>query len=66
MSPEKMVHMANQIASFFNSQPGDEAEKIAAHLKDFWSPPMRAQLLDYLAAGGTGLKPAVVEAARKL
>jgi hypothetical protein len=33
MSPEKLVRMANQIATFFSSQPGtDQAERVAAHL----------------------------------
>lgn len=66
MSPEKMVAMANQIATFFDSQPGDPAEKIAGHLSDFWEPRMRAQLLSYIDAGGTGLKPSVEAAARRL
>nr|WP_111298002.1 formate dehydrogenase subunit delta [Paracoccus saliphilus] len=66
MSPEKMVLMANQIASFFDSQPGDPARQIADHLRDFWEPRMRAKLLSYLQAGGTGLKPSVEEAARLL
>ena len=48
MSPEKMVHMANQIATFFKTQPGiDQAEKVANHLKDFWEP----RMLRALAAG---------------
>jgi formate dehydrogenase subunit delta len=50
MSPDKMVHMANQIAAFFKSQPGaDVAERVAAHLTDFWEPRMRAQFLAYVA-----------------
>ncbi len=45
MSPEKLVRMANQIATFFASQPGsDQAERVAAHLKDFWGPEMRDEL----------------------
>lgn len=56
MSPEKMVRMANQIATFFNSQPGDDqAERVADHLRDFWDPQMRRQLCDYVAQGGEGL-----------
>ncbi|MEZ5723032.1 MAG: formate dehydrogenase subunit delta [Paracoccaceae bacterium] len=47
MSPDKMVRMANQIATFFRSQPGDTAEQVAAHLGDFWDPRMRRQLLDH-------------------
>ena len=44
MSPEKMVMMANQIATFFRSQPGtDQADRVAAHLKDYWEPRMRQQ-----------------------
>lgn len=67
MSPDKMVHMVNQIASFFHTQPGeDAAEKIAAHLSDFWAPAMRAQLRAYVEAGGAGLDPAVIRAAARL
>jgi formate dehydrogenase subunit delta len=64
MSPEKMVMMANQIATFFKSQPGrDQPERIADHLNDFWAPRMRAQFLEHVAAGGTGCDPLVVQAA---
>jgi formate dehydrogenase subunit delta len=45
MASEKLVRMANQIASFFATQPGqDQAERVAAHIKDFWGPEMRAEL----------------------
>jgi formate dehydrogenase subunit delta len=45
MSPDKLIRMANQIATFFRSQPGeDQAERVAGHLKDFWGPEMRADL----------------------
>ena len=45
MSHDKLIRMANQIASFFNTKPGrDKAERVAAHLKDFWGPEMRAAL----------------------
>ncbi|MCC5993469.1 MAG: formate dehydrogenase subunit delta [Rhodobacteraceae bacterium] len=58
MSPEKLVYMANQIATFFNSQPGDDqVARIAAHLGDFWEPRMIDTLRAHLAAGGTGLDP---------
>lgn len=66
MSPEKMIMMANQIATFFNSQPGNPAELVADHLRDYWEPRMRAQLLDYIGQGGTGLNASVEEAAKHL
>ncbi len=66
MSPEKMVLMVNQIATFFDSQPGDPALKIAEHLRDFWEPRMRDQLRVYVSDGGTGLKPSVCNAVRHL
>ena len=64
MSPEKMIMMANQIATFFKTQPRTDAPaKIADHINDFWEPRMRAQLIQYAAgAGGAGLDPTVVDA----
>lgn len=67
MSPEKMVTMANQIATFFQTQPGtDQADRFAAHINDFWEPRMRRQYLDHIAAGGDGLLPLAVEAADRI
>ena len=67
MSPDKMVTMANQIALFFSTQPGeDQADRIAAHLNDFWEPRMRRQLADYVASGGEGLKPVVIDAMQQV
>ena len=63
MSPEKLTRMANQIAGFFDSQPEPAAPAVARHINDFWAPPMRAQLLSHIAAGGAGLKPSVLAAA---
>jgi formate dehydrogenase subunit delta len=64
MSPEKMIRMANQIATFFESKKHDEAVAgTAAHISDFWEPRMRKQLFDHIAAGGEGLKPLVLDAA---
>ncbi|MCQ0971922.1 formate dehydrogenase subunit delta [Paracoccus sp. TK19116] len=63
MSPEKMIHMCNQIASFFKTQPKiDAATSIAGHLHDFWEPRMLAQLIAYVHDGGEGLDPLVIDA----
>nr|WP_321511958.1 formate dehydrogenase subunit delta [uncultured Celeribacter sp.] len=67
MSPEKMVLMANQIATFFKTQPGtDQSDQIAAHLTDFWEPRMREQLRRYISEGGEGLDPLVQRAGDKI
>lgn len=66
MSPEKMVRMANQIATFFDSQPEETAAGVAQHLNNFWGPDMRVALIDYVAAGGNGLAPSVIEATAQL
>lgn len=59
----KLVRMANQIATFFLSQPEDiRAEGVATHINKFWEPRMRAQLFEHIAAGGEGLLPLVIAA----
>jgi len=64
MSHEKLAHMANQIAIFFESKPHDEGvEGGAAHINAFWEPRMRRQLFEMIDAGGTGLRPLLREAA---
>ncbi|WP_417676049.1 formate dehydrogenase subunit delta [Pseudodonghicola sp.] len=63
MSPDKLVMMANQIATFFKSQPGSvQAEQVAGHINDFWDPRMRAALAAHAAAGGDRLDPLVLAA----
>lgn len=60
----KLVHMANQIASFFRSYPDAEAHAgIREHLLHFWTPGMRATLL--ARAGAAGLDPLVAAALRR-
>src|SRR5262245_39778276 len=61
---DRLVIMANQIGDFFAPYPPERrAEGIRNHLRTYWDPRMRADLLDYIAAGGDGLKPFVVEGA---
>jgi formate dehydrogenase subunit delta len=64
---EDLVRMANQIAAFFAAYPEEEAvASTAGHLKSFWDPRMRAELLAHVAAGGDGLSDLALKAARKL
>lgn len=67
MSPERLVYMANQIGRFFASQGRDEAVAgTLDHLMKFWDPRMRAGIIAYLDADGSGLEPNVREAVRRL
>lgn len=63
----KLVYMANQIASFFQAMPGDEAVTgTAKHINDFWDPRMRRKLRVILDGGGKGLSPLVISAADQI
>ena len=67
MSPEKMTRMANQIATFFESQPvPDRAGSVAAHLKEFWEPRMLEKLANHLRDGGEGLSALALEASKRV
>lgn len=64
---EKLVRMANQIASFFRAYPDEEAiagvhEQIVA----FWSFAMRRDLLARADRDATGLDPLVVSALHRI
>lgn len=65
MDLDNLVHMANRIGSFFAAQP-DRAEALAGiadHLKKFWDPRMRAQILAAVDAGQTSDMSEIVVAA---
>jgi formate dehydrogenase subunit delta len=64
---KKLVYMANQIATFFTSQPKEQVTAgIATHINKFWDPRMRRQLFEIIEKGGDGLLPSVLEAAAKI
>ncbi len=64
MDGSKLVRMANDIAHFFRSEPErtEAAAGVAGHLKKFWDPRMRRQLLEIYDAGGDGMRDLVKEA----
>lgn len=67
MSPEKLTRMANQIATFFESQPdADQPGRVAAHLKEFWEPRMLDKLADHLKSGGEGLSPLALQGSKRV
>jgi formate dehydrogenase subunit delta len=57
MNIERLVDMVNDIANFFHSEPDHAAAVagIAGHLRKFWEPRMRKQIIAHLDAGGYGL-----------
>jgi formate dehydrogenase subunit delta len=61
MNIDHLTRMANDIGAFFASEStADEAaQNICAHLKRFWDPRMRAQIVAHYKSGGEGLAPAV-------
>lgn len=67
MRVEKLTMMANQIAAFFKAQ-GEAAAPaaIADHLKKFWDPGMRADIIAHLDNGGAGLEPITKSAIERL
>ncbi|QAZ43151.1 formate dehydrogenase subunit delta [Mesorhizobium sp. Pch-S] len=61
---EKLVRMANQIATFFHSKPREEGiAGVAEHINKFWEPRMRRQMLEMIDAGGKGYDELVLAAA---
>ena len=60
---EKLVYMANQIATAFAQQKHDAAVVATrTHIRKFWDPRMRAKIAEHVAAGGEGLSSVAKEA----
>jgi formate dehydrogenase subunit delta len=65
MDAHHLIHMANRIGQFFESYSdrSEALDGVATHIRKFWDPRMRRQLLLALdAATDTGLSPLVSEA----
>ena len=67
MALDRILLMANQIGDFFAPYPPERpAEGIRNHLRTYWDPRMRDELLQYIDAGGAALAPHVVAGAKLL
>jgi formate dehydrogenase subunit delta len=65
MSPEKLAYMANQIGKFFAAQKATTSvDGIEDHIRKFWDPRMRRDLLTHLDQ--IQLDPPVREAAERI
>jgi formate dehydrogenase subunit delta len=65
---ERLVTMANDIATYFAAEPDHAAavEGVRDHLTKFWDPVMRRQLKAHVTAGGDGLSPLAREAVERV
>lgn len=67
MALDRIVLMANQIGDFFAPYPPERrAEGIRNHLRTYWDPRMREELLKLIEKGGDGLAPHVIAGAQLL
>ena len=67
MNPHKLVKMVNEIANFFEAEPDRNVvlEGVAGHLKRFWDPRMRREIVQYVdEQGGAGLNETALLAIR--
>jgi formate dehydrogenase subunit delta len=63
MTIDTLLRMANDIGDFFGADldRGEAARGVATHLKKFWDPHMRAQIIEHYRQGGVGLSDHVRE-----
>ena len=56
---DNLIVMANRIGDFFESQPNREESVagIAKHIRSFWEPRMRKNILEFLAQHPDGVGP---------
>lgn len=67
MQPADLVRMSTQIAQFFEPYPLEEAiVGVAEHIRGFWTPSMRQQLIAIHAAGSPALHPLVAQATARI
>jgi formate dehydrogenase subunit delta len=57
MHIEQLVTMANDIAAFFHgaTEKAHAAQGVATHLRRYWDPRMRKQIIAHQLADGAGL-----------
>jgi formate dehydrogenase subunit delta len=58
---ERLVSMANDIGAFFNGEADKAvaAQGVATHIRRYWDPRMRREIITHYRDGGAGLDPLV-------
>jgi formate dehydrogenase subunit delta len=58
MNTATLVRMANDISAFFAAEsntPEEGARSVLGHLRKFWDPRMRTEIVAHYRSGGDGL-----------
>jgi formate dehydrogenase subunit delta len=69
MNIDHLIKMANEIGSFWQGEVGEAAAstEVATHLKRYWEPRMRAQIITYYEQRhGAGLSDVALKAVQLL
>lgn len=68
MKTDRLIHMANDISDFFNSEPDKElaVEGVKNHIARSWDPRMRKAIIEYCQKDGSGLSELAKTAILKL
>ena len=61
MRVERLVAMTNDIGAFWAGDPdkSEAAKNVASHLRRFWDPRMRREIITHYREGGAGLNDIV-------
>jgi len=55
-NPDILIRMANDIGAFFaGANPDEAAQSVLNHIRRYWDPRMRAQIVKQYQAGAAGL-----------
>jgi len=68
MDPHHLVKMANEIGAYFAQMPDREEaiSAITAHLRSFWEPRMRREIIEHARTNGGDLEEIVRAAVLRL
>lgn len=68
MDNSNLIKMANNIGAFFKSEPDRELaiKGVEQHLRNFWEPRMRRQIIEFSKTHETELMDIVLEAVQQL
>lgn len=63
-----LIKMANNIGAFFKSEPEHDVAVagVEQHIRNFWEPRMRKQIIEYIQHGGNELLDIVAEAVQRI